>query len=579
MINKSEIYKRLYGDYSKKYLDKIILSAFFSILVAGSTSSIAWLLDPAIKKLFIEKDKSLLIFIPMMIIAAFTTKGLSLYFAKATMIGVGESIKKKLQFDMVNTLIDTDTQIIDKKHSGKFISNLTYDVTHITNLLSNAILTLFKDSLTLIGLLFVMFFQNWKLALISIIMIPLASISAKTLGKRISKVTTEAQQKSGFLTTYLVELFKNHKLIKIFQKEKYEKDRADKHLIQLKEKSQKIQTVFVRMSPIMETLTGVMIAVLIFYSGILMSNGELDINNFFSFLAAMMLAYQPVRSLSTLNMVLNQGLSAAARILPIIDQENFINETKGAKPINLKNAHIEFKNVNFAYEINEGKTLESINLELKGGRMTSLVGHSGSGKSTILNLIPRFYDAQSGDITIDNQSIYKATLKSLRSEISMVSQETTLFDDTIKNNIKYAKENATDDEIYKVAKLSFCEEFILNLPEKFETLIGENGVRLSGGEKQRLSIARAMLKKSSIILLDEATSSLDSKTEEKIQEALKILTKDKTTIVIAHRLSTILNSNNIYLIDNGKVVENGKHEVLMEKSKLYKSFYEKQIQK
>ncbi len=579
MINKSEIYKRLYRDYSKKYLDKIILSAFFSILVAGSTSSIAWLLDPAIKKLFIEKDQSLLIFIPMMIIAAFTTKGLSLYFAKATMIGVGESIKKKLQFDMVNTLIDTDTQIIDKKHSGKFISNLTYDVTHITNLLSNAILTLFKDSLTLIGLLFVMFFQNWKLALISIIMIPLASISAKTLGKRISKVTTEAQQKSGFLTTYLVELFKNHKLIKIFQKEKYEKDRADKHLIQLKEKSQKIQTVFVRMSPIMETLTGVMIAVLIFYSGILMSNGELDINNFFSFLAAMMLAYQPVRSLSTLNMVLNQGLSAAARILPIIDQENFINETKGAKPINLKNAHIEFKNVNFAYEINEGKTLESINLELKGGRMTSLVGHSGSGKSTILNLIPRFYDAQSGDITIDNQSIYKATLKSLRSDISMVSQETTLFDDTIKNNIKYAKENATDDEIYKVAKLSFCEEFILNLPEKFETLIGENGVRLSGGEKQRLSIARAMLKKSSIILLDEATSSLDSKTEEKIQEALKILTKDKTTIVIAHRLSTILNSNNIYLIDNGKVVENGKHEVLMEKSKLYKSFYEKQIQK
>ena len=578
-MNKTEIYKRLYKDYSKKYLDKIILSAFFSILVAGSTSSIAWLLDPAIKKLFIEKDQSLLIFIPLMIIVAFTTKGLSLYFAKATMIGVGESIKKKLQYDMVNTLIGTDTQIIDKKHSGKFISNLTYDVSHITNLLSNAILTLFKDSLTLIGLLFVMFFQNWKLALISIIMIPLASVSAKTLGKRISKVTTEAQQKSGFLTTYLVELFKNHKLIKIFQKENYEKSRADKHLDQLKQKSQKIQTVFVRMSPIMETLTGIMIAILIFYSGILMSNGELDINNFFSFLAAMMLAYQPVRSLSTLNMVLNQGLSAASRILPIIDQKNLIKDSEHAVPIILKNSEIEFKNVNFAYDINEGKTLESVNLILKGGKMTSLVGHSGSGKSTILNLIPRFYDAQSGDIKIDNQSVYKATLKSLRSEISMVSQETTLFDDTIKNNIKYAKENATDDEIYKVAKLSFCDEFISNLPKKYETLIGENGVRLSGGEKQRLSIARAMLKESSIILLDEATSSLDSKTEEKIQEALSILTKDKTTIVIAHRLSTILSSNNIYVIDEGKVIDNGKHDVLMEKSKLYKSFYEKQIQK
>ena len=578
-MKKTEIYKRLYRDYSKKYLDKIVLSAFFSILVASSTSAIAWLLDPAIKKLFIEKDQSLIIFIPLMIIIAFTTKGLSLYFAKATMIGVGEEIKKRLQYDMINTLIGTDTQIIDKKHSGKFISNLTYDVTHITNLLSNAILTLFKDSLTLIGLLTVMFLQNWKLALISIVMIPVASISAKTLGKRINKVSTEAQEKSGFLTTYLVELFKNHKLIKIFQKEIYEKDRADKHLTQLKEKNQKIQTVFVRMSPIMETLTGIMIAVLIFYSGKLMSQGEVDINNFFSFLAAMMLAYQPVRALSTLNMVLNQGLSAASRILPIIDQKNNINDRDLAKPFKIKNADIKFKDLNFAYEIDEDKTLKSVNLEFEGGKMTSLVGHSGAGKSTILNLIPRFYDAQSGDITIDDQSIYEGTIKSLREEISMVSQETTLFDDTIKNNIKYAKDDATDEEIYEVAKLSYCEEFINNLPNKFETLIGENGVRLSGGEKQRLSIARAMLKKSSIILLDEATSSLDSETESKIQEALKTLTKDKTTIVIAHRLSTILNSNNIYVIDSGKVIDNGKHEALIAKSQLYKSFYEKQIQK
>ena len=578
-MNKTDIYKRLYKDYSKKYLDKIILSAFFSILVAGSTSAIAWLLDPAIKKLFIEKDQSLIIFIPLMIVFAFTTKGLSLYYAKATMIGVGESIKKKLQFDMVNTLVGTDTQIIDKKHSGKFISNLTYDVTHITNLLSNAILTLFKDSLTLIGLLFVMFLQNWKLALISIVLIPFASISARTLGKRINKVATEAQQKSGFLTTYLVELFKNHKLIKIFQKEGYEKNRADNYLTQLKDKNQKIQTVFVRMSPIMETLTGIMIAVLIFYSSILMARGELDINNFFSFLAAMMLAYQPVRSLSTLNMVLNQGLSAASRILPIIDQKNNIINIPEAKPIEIKNSNIKFKDVNFAYDKESEGVLNLINLEFEGGKMTSLVGHSGSGKSTIMNLIPRFYDLQSGDIIIDDQSIYKATIKSLRDQISMVSQETTLFDDTVKNNIKYAKEDATDEEIYRVAKLSFCDEFIDNLPNKYETLIGENGVRLSGGEKQRLSIARAMMKKSSIILLDEATSSLDSETETKIQEALKILTKNKTTIVIAHRLSTILNSNNIYVIDSGKVVASGKHEDLMNKSDLYKSFYEKQIQK
>ena len=578
-MKKTEIYKRLYKDYSKKYLDKILISAFFSILVAGSTSAIAWLLDPAIKKLFIDKDQSLIFLIPLMIIAAFTTKGLSLYFAKATMIGVGEEVKKKLQFDMTKSLIKADTQIIDKKHSGKFISNLTYDVTHITNLLSHALLTLFKDSLTLIGLLFVMFTQNWKLALISIIMIPLAGLSAKTLGKRVGKVTTQAQEKSGFLTTYLVELFKNHKLIKIFQKENYENSRANLYLEQLKDKNKKIQVVFVRMSPIMETLTGVMIAVLIFYSGKLMAQNELDINNFFSFLAAMMLAYQPVRSLSTLNMVLNQGLSAASRILPIIDNENKINDVENAKELNLKEAKINFENIKFSYDKEEGKVLDTINLEFTGGKMTSLVGHSGSGKSTILNLIPRFYDAESGDILIDNQSIYKTKIKSLRNNISLVSQETTLFDDTIKNNIKYAKEDASDEEIIEAAKLSHCDEFINQLPNKYETLIGENGVRLSGGEKQRISIARAMMKKSSIILLDEATSSLDSETESKIQDALAILTKNRTTIVIAHRLSTILNSNNIYVVDSGKIVANGKHDDLIKNSDLYKNFYEKQIQK
>ena len=578
-MTKSKIIKRLYKDYSKKYLNKIILSGVFAILVAASTSSIAWLLDPAIKKIFIEKDQSLLILIPTMIIIAFCVKGMSLYFAKATMIGVGESVKKELQYDMVCNLVETDTQIIDKKHSGKFISNLTYDVTHITNLLSNAILTLFKDSLTLIGLLTVMFLQNWKLALISIVMIPLASFAAKTLGKRISKVTTEAQEKSGFLTTYLVELFKNHKLIKIFQKEIYEKNRANKSLSELKEKNQKIQTVFVRLSPVMEVLTGIMIAILIFYAGKLIAKEELDINNFFSFLAAMMLAYQPVRSLSTLNMVMNQGLSAALRILPIIDQENTIKNVENAKSISIINSDIEFKDINFAYEMDEDQTLTSINLKFPGGMMTSLVGHSGSGKSTILNLIPRIFDAQSGDITIDNQSIYKCTLRSLRQQISMVSQETTLFDDTIKNNIKYANENASDQEVYDVAKLSFCDEFINNLPNKFETLIGENGVRLSGGEKQRLSIARAMIKKSSIILLDEATSSLDAETEAKIQEALSILTKNKTTIVIAHRLSTILNSNNIYVINSGKVIDSGHHTELMSKSDIYKNFYEKQIKR
>ena len=578
-MKNSEIYKRLYKNYSKRYLSKILLSVFFAVLVAASTSSIAWLLDPAIKKIFVEKDQTLIFIIPLFIIVAFTVKGFALYFAKAIMISVAEEIKKILQSDMIKSLINSDTQIIDQKHSGKFISNLTYDVTHITTMLSSAILSLFKDSLTLFGLLFVMFYQNWKLALIAIIMIPVASIASRVLGKRIGKVVTEAQEKSGFLNTYLIELFKNHKLIKIFQKEAYESKRADEHLNQLKDKNKKINIVFVRMSPIMETLTGVMIAVLIYYSGKLALKDEIEIGNFFSFLAAMMLAYQPVRALSTLNMVLNQGLSAASRILPIIDNKNKITDSVDAKNISITNANIEFSGVNFKYNLNEKNVLKNINLKIAGGKMTSLVGHSGSGKSTILNLIPRFYDAQTGDIFIDNQSIYKIKLRSLRDKISLVSQDTTLFDDTIKNNISYAKSDVTDEEIVTAAKFSYSHDFIDKLPNKYETIIGENGIRLSGGEKQRLSIARAMIKKSPIILLDEATSSLDAETESKIQDALKILTKDKTTIVIAHRLSTILNSDQIYIIDAGNVVANGRHEELLNSSDIYKNFYEKQIRK
>ena len=578
-MNKTALLKRLFNDYTRKFIKKIALAIFFSLLVAISTSSIAWLLDPAIEKIFIQKDQSLLIIIPFLIIIAFATKGVSLYIAKILMINVGEDVKKKLQFDMLNTLISADTQSIDEKHTGKFISNLTYDVMHITSLLSHGILNLFKDSLTLIGLLAVMFFQNWKLALIAIILIPIASITARSFGKRMGKVTTQAQEKSSFLTKYLVDLFRNHRLTKVFQKEKYETNRADEYLSQLNEKNKKIAHVLVRISPIMEILTGIMIAILIFYSGKLIALGEISVNNFFSFLAAMMLAYQPVRSLSTLNVAVNQGLSAASRILAVIDTKQLIKNQENAKEINISKANIKFENVIFSYKKSDGEVLKNINLEFEGGKMTSLVGHSGSGKSTILSLIPRFYDCKSGNISVDDQSIYSVTLHSLRKNISLVSQETTLFDDTIKNNIKYANLDASDEEVLNAAKLSYCDEFINNLPEKYETLIGEDGVRLSGGEKQRISIARAMLKKSSIILRDEATSSLDSETETKIQDALKILTKDKTTIVIAHRLSTILNSNNIFLIDSGKVINSGRHDELINKSELYKSFYEKQIQK
>ena len=573
------ILKRLYNDYTKRYLNRIILSVFFSIVLAGSTSAVAYLLDPAINKLFIEKDQTLLYVIPILIVIAFTLKGASLFFAKVIMIGVSQEVNKDLQKHMLKSLIKADTQLIDSKHSGKFITHLTHDGTLITNLISTVMLNLFKDSLTLIGLLSVMFYQNWKLSLIAMIMIPLASLAAKILAKRMGKVTAEALEKAGGLNAYLLEMFKNHKLIKIFQNENYENTRAVRFIEELKQKSKKILIIFVRTSPIMETLMGIMIATLIFISAKLIMSNELEVNNFFSFLAAMMLAYQPVRSLATLNIATSQGLAGARRILPIIDIKDEISDNENDANITITNAEIKFKDVTFKYNSEETEVLKGINLNILGGKMTALVGHSGAGKSTILNLIPRFYNCNEGDITIDDQSIYSSKIHSLRKNISLVSQDTTLFDDTIKNNIAYADLEASQEQIEEAAKYSFANEFIEKLPNKYDTLIGENGVRLSGGEKQRLSIARAILKKSSIILLDEATSSLDAETENKIQKAINYLTKNRTTIVIAHRLSTILNSDKIYVIEAGKIIGEGKHEELLKDSKVYKNFYDKQIRK
>jgi len=577
-MSKIKILKRLFKSYTSKFIGKIFLAGFFSIIVAASTSATAWLLDPAIEKIFLNKDQTLIFLIPLAIIIAFSAKGTSLYFAKLLMINVSEEVKKMLQTDMLKSFIRADTEIIENKHSGKYISNLNFDVNLITILLADALLSLFKDSLTLIGLLIVMFSQNWKLSLIAIIMIPLASITAKILAKRMGKVTTEAQEKSGDLNRYLIDLFKNHKIIKIFQRESFEETRSEKFVNDLKEKSAKIAAVYIRSAPIMEILTGIMIAALIFYSGKLIISGEIGINNFFSFLAAMMLAYQPVKTLTKVNVGIGQGIAAAKRILPIIDNQNEITLNEKGEKLNILKGNIVLDKVNFSYKSNfKNKVLEDISIKFTGGKMTALVGHSGSGKSTLLNLIPRIYTPTSGVIYFDNQDISKVNLTSLRDQISIVDQNTTLFDDTVFNNIKYAKPNASKEDILKAAKLSMCDEFINNLEYGFETMIGENGVTLSGGEKQRLSIARAFLKNSRIILLDEATSSLDSETEEKIQTALNKLTINKTTIVIAHRLSTILSSDNIYVVNNGTITDSGKHDDLLEKSKIYKNFYQRQI--
>ena len=577
-INKIIFYiKRLYRGYVKQYLNKIFLALFLSFLVAGTTSAIAWLLDPAIKKVFIDNDKTYALLIPILIIIAFSTKGISLYLARSITIVLGGRVKQQLQNELTSNILLSDTETLESKHTGKYLSHLTYDVGLVNSLSSTALLNAMKDTLTLISLLFVMFYQNWKLALFSLIMMPLSAFVARSLGKRIGKATTKGALASGKLTTSLTEILRGYKIIKIYQRENAEMEKAARAIEDMTNKDIKIGKIMIRATPVMEILLGFIIAAFIYLSGFLISKGEIGINNFFSFLAAMMLAYQPVRSLATLNMSVYQGAAALERIFHLMDRKNKIQNDKDAPELKIKNSEINFNNVSFKYQKSNDRAIKNLNLTAKGGKVTALVGHSGAGKSTIINLIPRFYQPQNGEIFIDAQNIKNVSLNSLRNKIAIVSQDTILFDDSIENNIKFAKSNATDHEIKQACKLAAAEDFISNLPEQYKTLIGENGVRLSGGEKQRLSIARAILKNSPIILLDEATSSLDTESEQKVQSAIFNLTKNRTTIVIAHRLSTIKKADQIIVIEKGNIVERGTHDELLKNSKVYENLYKKQV--
>ena len=571
------ILRRLYFEYVKKHIKRIIFALVLSILVASSTSAIAWLLDPAVKKIFIEQDRTLAWLIPILIIVAFSTKGLSLYFARMNVIRVGQEVAGEIQKKIAKNILISDIQTLDNRHSGKYISNIMFDAHQIQNLVSTGVLNIMKDSFSIIALVSLMFYQNWKLALFAILMMPLAAGFAKSLGKRIGKAVGEAGELSGKLTSFLSEIFKGSKLIRIYQKEEEENENANKIITELVEKNIKINSILIRATPIMECLTGFMIAGFIFFSGKLIAAGELEVNQFFSFLAAMMLAYQPIRSLATINMAIYQGGTAFKRISDIIDKTIEVKNDDNLPKLNIKESNINFNNVNFKYPSSNIKAIKNINLSIKGGSISAFVGHSGAGKSTIINLLPRFYDPQQGEILIDGQDIKQVSLYSLRKNISLVSQDVILFDETIKKNIAFASTNSSQSEIEEACRFAAAHEFIEKLPMGYETLIGENGVKLSGGQKQRVSIARAILKRSPIILLDEATSSLDADSEEIVQNAILNLTKNKTTLVIAHRLSTIHNADNIFVIKNGDIINSGNHEFLISNCIEYKSLYKKQL--
>jgi subfamily B ATP-binding cassette protein MsbA len=575
-MTKLELVNRIFKTQVKKYIPELSITFIFIVLTSLTTAATAWLLDPAIKEIFENKNKQMLYLIPVAIVFTFIIKAFSIYGTRIITIKVGIKIIKNIQTLMAQKFLLSDISHITKKHSGKYLSNFTNDTTILFTVLTGVVVTLFKETFTLIALLALMFYHDWQLSLLAMIMIPVAAISSKNIGKKMGKKVHVSLEASDKFMKFLSEIIKGSWLIKIYQKEEDELKKISMIIDERFKAIRKVEQTRLGAGPIMEIISAIAIAIVVFFAGYRSMQGAITLGEFVSFLAALMLAYQPVRALAGINVGIQEGITAAKRIYEIIDQKNEIYNDENAPSLKLKNATLEFKNISFTYP-DGTHALKNLSAKIEGGKKVGLVGISGSGKTTFLNLIPRFFNLKHGTILIDDQNINNINLNSLRKEISIVSQDVILFDDTIRSNILYGNASASDDEIINACKFAAAQEFIEKLPNKYETIIGENGIKLSGGQKQRLSIARAILKDSPIILLDEATSSLDSESEAVIQKAIENLTKNKTTIIIAHRLSTIMNCDKILVFDSGQIVAEGSHEFLVNNSLIYKNLYEKQI--
>ena len=575
-MTKLELINRIFKTQVKKYIPELSITFIFIVLTSLTTAATAWLLDPAIKEIFENKNKQMLYLIPLAIVFTFILKAFSIYGTRIITLKIGIKIITNIQVLMAKKFLLSDISHITKKHSAKYLSNFTNDTKILFDVLIGVVVIFFKETLTLIALLCLMFYHDWQLSLLAIVMIPIAAISSKKIGKKMGKKVYLSLEATDKFMKFLSELIKGSWLIKIYQKEEDELKKISMIIDEKFKALRKVEQTKFSTAPIMEIISAIAIAIVVFFAGYRSMQGAITLGQFVSFLAALMLAYQPVKALAGINVGIQEGIAAAKRIYEIIDQKNEIYNDENAPSLKLKNATLEFKNISFMYP-DGTHALKNLSAKIEGGRKVGLVGISGSGKTTFLNLIPRFFNLVHGTILIDDQNINTINLNSLRKEISIVSQDVILFDDTIRSNILYGNTSATDDEIINACKFAAAQDFIEKLPNKYETVIGENGIKLSGGQKQRLSIARAILKDSPIILLDEATSSLDSESEAVIQKAIENLTKNKTTIIIAHRLSTIMNCDKILVFDSGQIVAEGSHDFLVKNSSIYKNLYEKQI--
>ncbi|HKX07173.1 MAG TPA: lipid A export permease/ATP-binding protein MsbA [Stellaceae bacterium] len=564
--------RRLARDFLRRQATPIVLALVAMGVVAAATAANAWLMQPLLDKIFVGREAGLLWVVAVAVLAIAIVKGLAGYAQSLLMYRVGQRVVADIQRALFRRLIGADLAFFHANPTGTLIARFVSDAALLRNASANVLVGIGKDAITVVGLVIVMFYQDWALALASFVLFPVAVRPIAKVGRRMRRATVNTQSEIGQFTTLLDQTFQGARHVKAYGMEAYETARADRMIESVNRLLNRAARIRSATSPVMETLGGIAVAGVILYGGYQVIEGTRTAGTFFSFITALLLAYQPMKTLANLTANLQEGLAAAQRIFAVLDIEPEIQDAPGAVPLQVNGGEIRFEAVRFTYP-NGGPALNGAELVVPAGKTVALVGASGAGKSTILNLIPRFYDTATGRVLVDGTDVRRVTLASLRGAIALVSQEVSLFDDTVRGNIAYGRFGASDAEIVAAAKAAAADDFIRALPQGYDTMVGEQGVKLSGGQRQRVAIARAMLKNAPILLLDEATSALDTESERQVQAALKLLMRGRTTLVIAHRLSTVVDADLIYVIDAGRVVESGTHAELLAHGGAYQRLY------